>query len=49
MRTRPWTISRRLLLAVYLVVPIVWLVVVVDLAYLRGGLRDVLPDSPEEL
>jgi len=38
-----------LLLAVYLVVPTVGLVVVVDLALLRGGLRGSLPNSPEDL
>jgi len=48
-RTRPWTISRRWLLAIYLIVPIVWLVVVVDLVALEGRLRAQLPPSPEDL
>lgn len=48
-QTYPWKISLRLLLAIYLIVPIVWVVVIVDRAYLHGNLKEVLPNSPEEL
>jgi len=44
-----WRLSRRLLLAIYAIVPIAWVVVIVDLGYLHGGLREILPRSPEEL
>ena len=44
-----WTLSRRLLLAIYLIVPLAWLTVLVDVVCLGGHLRRALPASPEEL
>ena len=47
--TLPWVISPKLLLSVYLIIPVVWSVVIADLLLFNGTLRRVLPDSPEEL
>ena len=44
-----WTLSRRLLLAIYVIVPLAWLAVIGDLVLFDGGLRRALPESPEEL
>ncbi len=44
-----WTLSRRVLLAIYLVVPLAWLAVLADLVWFGGDLRRALPASPEEL
>ncbi len=44
-----WKISPRLLLSIYAVIPAAWAVVLIDLTSLQGNLKQLLPESPQEL